>query len=187
MASANGPQTRLGAAVAIGLWLIATLIVPTVIDVDRGVVTTISIGMASVNLVGVISLRWATTLDRQQAIGFTLNGLAGLAVLALIAVSGTTDPYAAPALLLIAIFAFESWLQLVWSARSGGKWQTVVEAANRVEKKFARMAVLLIRTDVHARGEESRRRFRWRLSSPCRLPSVTTREPTLGQGGAKAL
>jgi adenylate cyclase len=106
MAAANGPQARVGAAVAIGLWLIAALIIPAVIEVDRGVVTVICIGMASANLAGVIVSRWATTLDRQQAIGFALNGLAGLAVLALIAVSGTTDRYAAPALLLIAIFAF---------------------------------------------------------------------------------
>ena len=91
---------------AIGLWLIAALIIPAVIDVDGRVVTVICIGMAGVNLVGVIVSRWATTLDRQQAIGFALNGLAGLAVLALISVSGTTDRYAAPALLLIAIFAF---------------------------------------------------------------------------------
>jgi adenylate cyclase len=106
MAATNGPQARVGAAVAIGLWLIAALIIPTVIEIDRGVVTAICIGMASVNLVGVIASGWATTLDRQQAIGFALNGLAGLAVLALIALSGTTDRYAAPALLLIAIFAF---------------------------------------------------------------------------------
>ena len=62
--------------------------------------------MAIANLVGVVASRWATTLDRQQLIGCALNGLAGLAVLALIEVSGTTDRYAAPALLLIAIFAF---------------------------------------------------------------------------------
>lgn len=106
MAVTNGPQARVGAAVAIGLWLIAASIIPTVIEVDRGVVTVICVGMASVNLAGVIASGWATTLNRQQAIGFALNGLAGLAVLALIAVSGTTDRYAAPALLLIAIFAF---------------------------------------------------------------------------------
>jgi class 3 adenylate cyclase len=106
MATTNGPQARVGAAVAIGLWLIAALIIPAVLDVDRAVVSVICVGMAGANLVGVIASRWATTLDRQQLIGFALNGLAGLAVLALIAVSGTTDRYAAPALLLIAIFAF---------------------------------------------------------------------------------
>ena len=106
MAATNGPQARVGAAVAIGLWLLAALIIPAVIEVDSGVVVVICVGMAAVNLVGVIASRWATTLDRQQIIGFALNGLAGLAVLALIAVSGTTDRYAAPALLLIAIFAF---------------------------------------------------------------------------------
>ncbi len=106
MARTNGPQARVGAAVAIGLWLAAALIIPAVVDVDRAVVTVICVGMAIANLVGVVGSRWATTLDRQQSIGFALNGLAGLAVLALIAVSGTTDRYAAPALLLIAIFAF---------------------------------------------------------------------------------
>ncbi len=106
MAATNGPQARVGAAVAIGLWLFAALIIPAVIEVDRRVVIVICVGMAAVNLVGVIASGWATTLDRQQVIGFALNGLAGLAVLALIAASGTTDRYAAPALLLIAIFAF---------------------------------------------------------------------------------
>lgn len=106
MAATNGPQARVGAAVSMVLWLIAALIIPAVIEVDRGIVTTICIGMASVNLIGVVVSGWATTLDRQQAIGFVLNSLAGLAVLALIAVSGTTDRYAGPALLLIAIFAF---------------------------------------------------------------------------------
>jgi class 3 adenylate cyclase len=106
MAAANGPQARLGAAIAIGLWLVAALIIPAVVDIDRVMVSLICGGMAAVNLAGVIASRWATKLDRQQVIGFALNGLAGLAVLALIEASGTTERYAAPALLLIAIFAF---------------------------------------------------------------------------------
>ncbi len=106
MAATNGSQARVGAAIAVGLWLVAALIIPAVIDIDRGVVTTICVGMAAANLVGVVASRWATTLDRQQLIGFALNGLAGLAVLELIEASGTTYRYAAPALLLIAIFAF---------------------------------------------------------------------------------
>ena len=35
MAATNGPQARVGAAVAIGLWLVAALIIPAVIEVDR--------------------------------------------------------------------------------------------------------------------------------------------------------
>ena len=106
MAATNGPQLRVGAAVAVGLWLLAALIIPTAMVIDRGVVTLICVGMAAANVLGVIATRWATTLDRQQLIGCALNGLAGLAVMGLIEVSGTTDRYAAPALLLIAIFAF---------------------------------------------------------------------------------
>src|SRR4051794_34941067 len=106
MAATNGAQARVGAAVAIVLWLIAAVIVPAVVSIDDRLVVAICVGMAIVNLVGVIASRWATSLDRQQLIGLALNGLAGLAVLVLIEVSGTTDRYAAPALLLIAIFAF---------------------------------------------------------------------------------
>ena len=79
--------------------------------------------MAAANLAGVVAFRWATTLDRQQLIGCALNGLAGLAVLALIEVSGTTDRYAAPALLLIAIFAFVVIrLRFVFAAVAAGTY-----------------------------------------------------------------
>jgi class 3 adenylate cyclase len=106
MAAANGPQARFGATVAVALWVLAAVIIPAALPIDRGYVTVICLGMAGANVVGVVASRWATSLDRQQVIGFALNGLAGLAVLALIEASGSTDRYAAPALLLIAIFAF---------------------------------------------------------------------------------
>jgi class 3 adenylate cyclase len=105
-ATTTGPQMRAGAAVAIGLWLLAGLVIPTAIAIDQSVVSVICVGMAIANLVGVVASHWAKTLDRQQLIGGALNALAGLAVLALIELSGATDRYAAPALLLIAIFAF---------------------------------------------------------------------------------
>ena len=87
-------------------WLVAAVVIPTVVAIDDRIVIVVCVGMAVANFVGVVGSRWATSLDRQQLIGFALNGLAGLAVLALIAASGTADRYAAPALLLIAIFAF---------------------------------------------------------------------------------
>ena len=67
MAATNGPQARVGAAVAVGLWLAAAVIIPAAIDIDRGFVTVICLGMAAANLVGVVVSRWATTLDRQQS------------------------------------------------------------------------------------------------------------------------
>ena len=106
MAATNGPQARIGALVAAGLWLVAALFIPTAVVIDPGVVRLVCGSMIVANLAGVIASRWATTLDRQQVVGLVLNGLAGLAVLVLIEASGTSDRYAAPALLLIAIFAF---------------------------------------------------------------------------------
>ena len=107
MAAATGPQARVGSIVAAGLWLVAALIIPAAIEIDRGLVAGDLRGDGRGQpRGGVVVTRWATSLDRQQVIGLALNGLAGLAVLALIEASGTADRYAAPALLLIAIFAF---------------------------------------------------------------------------------
>ena len=55
MAATNGPQMRVGAAVAVGLWLLAALIIPTAIVIDRSVVSVICVGMAVANLVGVVA------------------------------------------------------------------------------------------------------------------------------------
>jgi class 3 adenylate cyclase len=49
---------------------------------------------------------WAATYERQQLLGAGLNVLAGIAVLGLAALTATFDQYAAPALMLIAVFAF---------------------------------------------------------------------------------
>jgi class 3 adenylate cyclase len=106
MAANDGPQARVGALVAAVLWFVAALVIPATVGIDRGLVALVCGAMVVVNLGAVVAARWATTLDRQQILGLALNGLAGLAVLALIEASGTFDRYAAPALLLIAIFAF---------------------------------------------------------------------------------
>lgn len=91
MAATNGPQARIGALVAAGLWLVAALFIPTAVDIDPGVVRLVCGSMIVANLAGAIASRWATTLDRQQVVRLVLNGLAGLAVLALVEASGTSD------------------------------------------------------------------------------------------------
>ena len=106
MAATNGPQARVGAAVAIGLWLVAALIIPAVIEVDRSVVTVICVGMAGANLVGVIASRWATTLDRQQAHRVRVEWSRGPGRPGAHRGLWHDRPLRGPALLLIAIFAF---------------------------------------------------------------------------------
>src|SRR4029077_15741649 len=68
MAATTGPQMRDGASVAVGLWLLAALIIPNAIVIDQSVVGVICVGMAAANLGGVVATGWATTLDRQQLI-----------------------------------------------------------------------------------------------------------------------
>lgn len=48
----------------------------------------------------------SNTFERQQLVGATLNVLAGIAVLGLGALTDTFDLYGAPALMLVAVFAF---------------------------------------------------------------------------------
>ena len=123
VAAATGPQARVGSIVAAGLWLVAALIVPAAIQIDRGLVLAICGAMVAVNIAAAVLSRLATSLDNQQVLGVVVNGLAGLAVLALIEASGTADRYAAPALLLIAIFAFVVIrLRFVFAAFAAGTY-----------------------------------------------------------------
>ena len=123
VAAATGPQARVGSIVAAGLWLVAALIVPAAIQIDRGLVLAICGAMVAVNIAAAVLSRLATSLDNQQVLGVVVNGLAGLAVLALIEASGTADRYAAPALLLIAIFAFVVIrLRFVFAAIAAGTY-----------------------------------------------------------------
>ncbi|USQ75713.1 adenylate/guanylate cyclase domain-containing protein [Ornithinimicrobium cryptoxanthini] len=96
----------MGALTGLALWLSATVLIPTALVVDTAVVVPICLGMAGLNAAGYVAARWATTLVRQQLIGLTLNGSAGLAVLVLSEIAGMHDSLAAPAILLVAIFAF---------------------------------------------------------------------------------
>ena len=88
VAAATGPQARVGSIVAAGLWLVAALIVPAAIEIDRGLVLAICGAMVAVNIAAAVLSRLATSLDNQQVLGVAVNGLAGLAVLALIEASG---------------------------------------------------------------------------------------------------
>jgi adenylate cyclase len=106
VAAANRPQLRLGIVVSIVLWLAGAALIPAVLGVHDEVVVAICVAMAVANLLGFIATRWAQRLDRQQVVGLVLNGLAGLAVLALAEIIGGTGSLVAPAILLIAIFAF---------------------------------------------------------------------------------
>ena len=105
-AGSNGPQLRMGTLAGIALWLAAAVLIPMTLSVDGAGVEVLSVSMAALWAGGYVATRWATTLDRQQLIGVALNGLAGLAVLAMADLLGADATLAAPAILLVAIFAF---------------------------------------------------------------------------------
>ena len=105
-AESNGQQLRMGILGGLALWLSGMVLIPAALSVNTAVVVLICAGMAALNVAGYLATRWATTLDRQQVIGLMLNGSAGLAVLVLAETVGMDESLAAPAILLVAIFAF---------------------------------------------------------------------------------
>ncbi len=105
-AAVNAAQLRSGPLVAIGLWAAGGLLAPAVTHAPPLPIYAIAAAMAIANVSGAALAPRATTLDRQQFLGMTLNVLAGIAVLAIAALTDTFDQYAAPGLMLIAVFAF---------------------------------------------------------------------------------
>jgi adenylate cyclase len=99
-------QLRSGPLVAAGLWVVGGWLVPLVTHADATPIYVIAGAMSAANLASLPFASWATTLNRQQALGFALNVLAGLAVLAIAALTHVFDTFAAPGLMLIGIFAF---------------------------------------------------------------------------------
>ena len=99
-------QLRSGPVVSAGLWILGGWLTPLVTHVDPTPIYLIAGAMSAANLAALPFAPWASTLNRQQALGFSLNVLAGIAVLAIAAVTHEFDNFAAPGLMLIAIFAF---------------------------------------------------------------------------------
>ena len=106
LARTNAPQLRVGLVTGIALWLVTALLFPATLSVQPGLVVATCLIMAVLNLAGLIATRWAVTLDRQQAIALALNAISALAVLGMAEILGLTETLAAPAILLIAMFAF---------------------------------------------------------------------------------
>jgi adenylate cyclase len=106
LAASNGPQLRTGLLTGMALWLVGAVLIPLTLNVEIELVELVCVVMIALNLAGYVALRWATTLDRQQVIGLVLNVTSAFAVLLLSEIVGVSQALAAPAILLIAIFAF---------------------------------------------------------------------------------
>jgi class 3 adenylate cyclase len=106
LAASNAPQLRTGLFTGIALWLATALIFPATLSVQTTLVVATCTVMAVLNLIALIATRGPVTLTRQQAVGLALNTMSAIAVLVLSQVLGVGQALAAPAILLIAMFAF---------------------------------------------------------------------------------
>jgi class 3 adenylate cyclase len=99
-------EVRAGPLISIGLWLGGGALAAASTSAQAVPISAVAIGMAAANGCAVLLAPWIQTYERQQLVGAGLNVLAGLAALGLAALTNTFDVYAAPALMLVAVFAF---------------------------------------------------------------------------------
>jgi class 3 adenylate cyclase len=99
-------EMRIGPLLSMVLWLLGGVLTAAATTTPPGPIYAIALSMTAANAGAALIVPWLTTYERQQLVGAVLNVLAGIAVLGLAALTGTFDQYAAPALMLIAVFAF---------------------------------------------------------------------------------
>lgn len=98
-------QTRVGFAAAAVLWVLCGFLLPTITAPSPALYGVVAF-MTAANVIAFAAGGWADTLDRQQLLGTVMNTLAGFAVLVITELAGAFDRYAAPALMMMTIFAF---------------------------------------------------------------------------------
>ncbi|HTL32127.1 MAG TPA: hypothetical protein VL326_03325, partial [Kofleriaceae bacterium] len=85
----------MGALASVVLWILAYPLARATTSIEEGTLAFVCFGMALVNALGFVFAIRADTMNRQQIIALTLNGLAGVAVLVLLDRSGATERLAA--------------------------------------------------------------------------------------------
>jgi len=99
-------QMQTGLAVSIGLWVVGGVLAAAATSAPAAPIYAVSVGMGAANAIGAALASRSNTFERQELIGAALNVLAGIAVLGIAVLTDTFDLYAAPALMLVAVFAF---------------------------------------------------------------------------------
>jgi class 3 adenylate cyclase len=105
-ATVGAREMRVGPLLSIGLWLVGGALAAASTPAASMSIGAVAGAMAAANAGVALVAPLASTYERQQLLGAVLNILAGIAVLGLAALTGTFDLYAAPALMLVAVFAF---------------------------------------------------------------------------------
>ena len=89
-------------AVAIGLWVVAAVMIPRFTPIDAATAEYAAAGMVLANALGLTLARPNDRFNRLRAMGVALNTLAGIVVLLALAVAASAfERYATPGLMLI--------------------------------------------------------------------------------------
>jgi class 3 adenylate cyclase len=102
----NRVHVGVGAVVSAALWGVVALLIRAVLPDPAPALYVVAAAMGAANLAVLAATPWADTLDRQLWLGTALNTLAGFAVLWMAQLEGSLRHLVAPALLLMAMFAF---------------------------------------------------------------------------------
>jgi hypothetical protein len=88
-------------AVAIGLWVVAAVMIPRFTPIDAATAEYAAAGMVLANALGLTLARPNDRFNRSRAMGVALKTLAGIVVLALAVAASAFERYATPGLILI--------------------------------------------------------------------------------------
>ena len=99
-------RARTASLLAAVVWVLVALIGPPAIGISAGSTWVIAGAMAALLLALAVASRWAVTQARRSAIGLGQQVAAALAVLTLTRVTHTFHAYAAPGMMLTAVFGF---------------------------------------------------------------------------------
>jgi class 3 adenylate cyclase len=104
--AANTRDLVVGFLLGTGLWVFGAWIVDVNTPIKREPLLVICGGMVLVNIIGLIAVRRARTLDQQQWLAGGINSLSGIALLLLAEQALYFGRLAVPAVMLAALFAF---------------------------------------------------------------------------------
>ncbi len=99
-------RVQTASLVAAAIWVLIALISPPALDLPPGPVLLVSGAMVVILVSGAVGTGWAATQRVRDIIGTGQQLAAGVAALALTAITGTFAVYAMPGIMLVAVFAF---------------------------------------------------------------------------------
>ena len=112
--SLNGLRTIAGASGVV--WALATVLLPTVTNLDDGFAVAVGVAMSAAGFLVVAISGWANTLDRQHLLAALLTSANGIVILTLALIGGVLPGYGVAATMLLFAWGFVARTRFIYAA-----------------------------------------------------------------------